>query len=160
MPRKKKPADEAVKDTPAPAPDWQPTEVGGVAPDLYDLATGRQVVPDPLAVVAYTGNAETDSLAEMEALQEGFAQRKRKRLDSGRELNTDSEYWCCLCFQTREQKEAFLVAMGWIAMGDKYLDGVELARRQGVALPSSEDLRFVTAKPDKTLNELALPLED
>lgn len=155
---KKKKAQGAVSDAPALAADWQPADVGGVRGDLYDLASGRQTQPDPLAGVPYTGNAEADSAAEMAALQSGFAARARQ--EAARfQAATDSEYWCCLCFQSREQKEAFLRCMGWAELGDKYLDGLEIASRQGISLPSSEQLRFVPAKPDKALTELALPLE-
>lgn len=48
--------------------------------------------------------------------------------------NTDSEYWVALCFQTRAQKEEFLTKMGWLELGDKYLDGVEVAAKQGIKL--------------------------
>lgn len=48
--------------------------------------------------------------------------------------NTDSEYWICLGFQNRAQKEDFLRLSGLIALGDKYLDGVEVAKVLGVQL--------------------------
>ncbi|MFT3791522.1 MAG: hypothetical protein QM741_10665 [Rudaea sp.] len=51
---------------------------------------------------------------------------------------TDSEYWACLCFQNREQKEAFLSALGILDIGDKYLDGPLVAKRLGIELPSAE----------------------
>lgn len=48
---------------------------------------------------------------------------------------TDSEFWFAVCFQTRAQKDAFIDAMGWRKdLGDKYLDGVEVARRLGVQI--------------------------
>lgn len=46
--------------------------------------------------------------------------------------NTDSEFWCCLIFQNRLQKEEFLRKMGWYDLGDKYIDGVEIAERAGL----------------------------
>jgi len=48
--------------------------------------------------------------------------------------NVDSEYWFCVCFQTREQKEEFLEKMKWLDLGDKYLDGLEVAERQELKL--------------------------
>jgi hypothetical protein len=48
--------------------------------------------------------------------------------------NVDSEYWCCLCFQTRAQKDEFLARMGWADLGDKYLDGLAIAQKQGLKL--------------------------
>ena len=84
-----------------------------------------------------TGDAETDCAADLSELQAGF--RKRAK-DEGRrfEQATDTEYWACLCFQTREQKEAFLKALNLLAIGDKYLDGQEVARVLGVELPSAD----------------------
>ena len=48
------------------------------------------------------------------------------------ELVTDSEFWCCLCFETREQKNAFLVATGFGEADDKYVDGRVVARKMGI----------------------------
>jgi len=56
------------------------------------------------------------------------AQAEQQRM----ELVTDSEYWFCVCFETREQKEALLAALGLLGLGDKYLDGREVARTLGV----------------------------
>lgn len=48
--------------------------------------------------------------------------------------NTDSEFWFCIGFQNRAQKEEFLTKLGLIDLGDKYLDGVEVARALGIKL--------------------------
>lgn len=66
---------------------------------------------------------------------------------------TDSEYWCCLCFQTREQKERFLEAMKWMQYGDKYIDGYDIAKHQGIELPES-DAPNKLAKSDPKWNSL------
>lgn len=50
--------------------------------------------------------------------------------------NVDSEYWFCVCFQTRAQKDEFLERMKWMDIGDKYLDGLEVAARQEMNLDS------------------------
>jgi hypothetical protein len=49
---------------------------------------------------------------------------------------TDSEYWVALCFQTREQKEEFLQKLGLLELGDKYLDGLEVAKKLKVKIES------------------------
>lgn len=49
---------------------------------------------------------------------------------------TDSEYWVAICFQTREQKEEFLRKARLIDLGDKYLDGIAVARVMGIKLQS------------------------
>lgn len=51
------------------------------------------------------------------------------------QLATDTEFWFSVYFQSREQKEAFLQALSWLANGDKYLNGLELAEAMGIKLP-------------------------
>lgn len=86
-----------------------------------------------LDAVEYTGNAETDSLAEMDAVKQGFRDRKLGEQARFKDA-TDSEYWVAVCFQNREQKEEFLRKAGIIDLGDKYLDGMKVADRLGVEL--------------------------
>lgn len=96
-----------------------------------------------------TGDVEVDSAADLDAVQAGF--RKRATADKSRKhLATDSEYWACLCFQTRAQKDAFLTALNLIQFGDKYLDGREVARALGVSIPDEKPPYHDTAKVDKT----------
>jgi hypothetical protein len=94
-----------------------------------------------------TGDPEKDSHADLTAVQEGF--RKRAK-DEGRrfELATDTEYFACLCFQTREQKEIFLKAMNLLQFGDKYLDGQKVAKELGVDLPPADVPYNVSSKID------------
>lgn len=91
----------------------------------------------PFDNIEYTGNDATDAKAEFNEAQKAFAERNRKEQERFR-LATDSEYWCCLVFQTREQKEAFLSTMKWIRHGDKYIDGVKVAREMGVEIPAAQ----------------------
>lgn len=83
------------------------------------------------------GNAEIDSAADLDAVQAGF--RKRAK-DEGKRfaLATDTEYWSCICFQTREQKEAFLGALNLLQFGDKYIDGQLAAKQLGIKLPDAD----------------------
>lgn len=105
------------------------------------LARDKQLKQLPVPIYAQmpepTGNAEADSAADLDAVQAGFRARAK---DEGRRfaLATDTEYWACLCFQTREQKEVFLKALKLIELGDKYIDGQAAARVLGVELPSAD----------------------
>lgn len=78
------------------------------------------------------------------------AKGEQKRFDAA----TDSEYWVAICFQTREQKEEWLRKTGLAELGDKYLDGHEVADAMGVELaepdPSWPELRG----PSKRLRDL------
>lgn len=89
-------------------------------------------LPNPLDSLAYPGDLEGDVLVEAQAIREAFQQKYRGELDRFRVLD-DPEYWFLVCFQTREQKEAFLAAVGWEKFGGKrYLNGLDLARHLGV----------------------------
>jgi hypothetical protein len=89
--------------------------------------------PDPLADVAYTGDLEKDSAAELTAMEEAY--RGRAKAEQARfTAATDSEYWFAVCFKSREDKEAFLRATGLLRHGDKYLDGYAAAHALGVEI--------------------------
>ena len=95
-----------------------------------------------------TGDSEADSSADLDAVQAGF--RNRAKQESKRfELATDTEYWACLCFQSREQKDRFLAALDILEFGDKYLDGRLVAERLGVKLPGAD----VPYKPEPRLDK-------
>jgi hypothetical protein len=94
-----------------------------------------------------TGDAEIDAAADLDAVAEGF--RKRAKDENKRfALATDSEYWACLCFQTREQKEHFLRVMDILQFGDRYLDGQDVAKHLGVTLPDADVPYKTSAKTD------------
>jgi len=97
---------------------------------------------------------------DLEDLHGSFSARAKAEQNRF-ELVTDSEYWFCICFQSREQCLAFLEAKGWLTEtndSDKYLDGLEVARLEGVELPAVQ-VPFVPQKPDPALNNLSLPLK-
>lgn len=129
----------------------------GLAEEPCLLLDGQDITPDPWRDVQYTGDRAVDAKAEMSATLKAFAARAKEEKQRFRDA-TDSEYWFCVCFQTRAQKEAFLKAMKWLAHGDKYLDGTAVAEREGIELPDA-DLRFVESKHDRVLTELSLPLD-
>lgn len=95
-----------------------------------------------------TGNPEIDSKADLDEVQKSF--RERIKMENERFQNTtDSEYWFAVCFQTREQKEAFLKAMNLFLIGDKYLDGVEVAKQLGINIPAANINYLPNGKVDK-----------
>lgn len=69
--------------------------------------------------------------AEMSEILKKFKARAKEERALFYE-NVDSEYWVAIGFQSREQKEAFLRLAGWLALGDKYLDGLEVAEAMGI----------------------------
>lgn len=105
----------------------QPAKPGGGTKN-QPPAPGPQDNDSPLPV-------ETGSEEELSELLKGFKSRA-DREDTRMIDATDSEYWICICFQTREQKEEFLDLLHLLDIGDKYLDGMQVAKRLGLSLKS------------------------
>lgn len=108
---------------------------------------------DPIAPLNLDYDALTNeevAVKETSAVLEAFKARAKAEQERFA-LATDSEYWVGVCFQTREQKEAWLAAVKLLQHGDKYIDGQLLAQRMGVVLPDAAVPYNVSAKVDKTL---------
>lgn len=78
---------------------------------------------------------EQEAAGELSELLAGFKSRSSRENERFVQA-TDSEYWFCVCFQTREQKEEFLQKLRLLELGDKYLDGLLVAKRLGVKIES------------------------
>ena len=94
-------------------------------------------VDDPLKDLPDTGSVQENAKQELKAIKSAFKRQvdHEKRNISHR---FDTEYWFAVCFQDRDQKNAFLAALDLLKSGDKYIDGRVLAHRLGIALPESE----------------------
>lgn len=112
--------------------------------DTIDGPTDSEFVPGSLQ------ETTRRELSEYEAAFKARAQAESKRM----ELATDSEYWTCLVFQTREQAEAFAAAVPWLEQGAKYVDGVQVARSLGIELPPAAVPYNTSSRKDKKLNKL------
>lgn len=108
------------------------------------------------AEVEEEGNDKTleeNTSADLEKIQSAFMKRatqENKRFEEA----TDSEYWVALCFQTREQKDKFLKNAGWLAFGDKYIDGRKIAKLLKVPIPETNVKYNTSSKADRKLSEL------
>ncbi|HZV34089.1 MAG TPA: hypothetical protein VFB72_05885 [Verrucomicrobiae bacterium] len=102
-------------------------------PDI-DREIERMNQKNPMDEVPDTDNAEKDCNGMMSAALKAFKEQARNEEKVFKD-NTETEYWFCVCFQSREQKEVFLKAMAWFEHGDKYLDGQFVAKKLGVKLP-------------------------
>lgn len=74
---------------------------------------------------------ETVATEEVSIALQAILEERRQKRDRYR-LMADTEYWLCLCFQSRAQKEEFLRAVGWFEHGDKYMDGLFCAQTLGI----------------------------
>lgn len=77
---------------------------------------------------------EGEAKRELSELEQGFIARAQAE-NARMEAATDSEYWCCLVFQSREQLDTFIAATGWGDVDERYHDGQAIAKKLGVALP-------------------------
>lgn len=108
-----------------------------------------ELTPDPLAELEYSGDIERDGEAEANAILEAIKREKALRRDAYR-LLVDSEYFLVICFQSREQKEEYLRLKGWDDLGDKYLNGLAIADREGLAIEPIN----LPAKPTRAMPKL------
>ncbi|WP_367429672.1 hypothetical protein [Snodgrassella alvi] len=97
--------------------------------------------------------ADKESLAQLENLRQEF-ERVSKMPQQLRQRVTDSEYWCAVCFQTREQLMAFLKVLDIPAKENKYVDGLVLAQKLGITLPPAEVRFRLSDHVDKDFLEL------
>lgn len=90
---------------------------------------------------------------ELHALKSDFQKRAAREQDRFMEA-ADSEFWVALCFQTRAQKEEFLRKLKLLDLGDKYLDGLMVAKRMGVKIEEKGPAFRPTKGPNKRLTAL------
>ena len=109
-------------------------------------------VPQYVEMPDGVGDAEADAQKDLGELESGF---RRRAADESRRfaLVTDTEYWGAICFETREQRDAFFAALGVAGFGNRgrYFDGNAIADKLGIALPASELSGTLKVKdPDQT----------
>ena len=138
---------------PAPKPAVATRPVSGKSRELREF----RAAPDPLLKVKSTGDVAVDAAAEFDAIDEGFRQRMANEQSRVND-ELDSENWFAVVFETRAQKEEFLEILGLLDHGDKYLDGVEVARRLNVDLSPSGRKYRPAPKIDPKFSELAKPV--
>lgn len=103
-------------------------------------------------------NTETEALKEVEELSAEFKKIKEsdKRAEQQYWDALDSEFWIAVTFQNREQKEEFLRKARIIQYGDKYLDGMLVAKALGIELTTPVPPIRKHKKPEKRLIELSM----
>jgi hypothetical protein len=132
-----------------------PFEAQSHIPDGVDLL-GEYEPPrsSPEEGVSYSGEFEHDTKQENLAIYADLKNQEkaaRARLNAGLEV----DFFFCVTFLDNAQRQAFLEATGWDKFGQRYLNGVELAKAMNIALPESA-YKPSEGKPDKKLEEFAL----
>lgn len=122
---------------------------GEQAPNFESLfgAPPAERIRNPLPDLAATDDPEEAAENEVSAALQHILDEKKQKRDAYRTM-LDHEFWCAICFQNREQKEAFLKAIGILDLGDKYIDGLKVAQRLGVEVePVNLPMKDVRAAP-------------
>ena len=82
---------------------------------------------------------ESECLDELGDVEKSFRERMGAENKRFRDM-CDTEYWCCICFTSRAQKEEFLASLEF-DIDLKYIEGKEFAR--AVKRPiKTEDMKF------------------
>jgi hypothetical protein len=77
---------------------------------------------------------------QAEAIKSNFLQgitEQQKKFQQ----DTDMEFFICIAFQNRKQKEEFIKQKGWDKLGDKYYAGIQIAEKEGIKLEIDKSMR-------------------
>lgn len=98
---------------------------------------------EPVEEINSLADLEEETLSELGEVEKSFRERMKNENKRFRDM-CDTEYWCCVCFTSREQKEEFLQKIG-METDLKYIDGHEMAKafRKSLKTP---DLEFAKIK--------------
>ena len=92
--------------------------------------------------VEFTGDAEVDGKIETDYVLGEFRKRMNREV-ARKEYTDDAEFFSVVVFQSKEQRDAFIDAIGGANIdGDnQFIDGVALAKRWKIDIPKC-DLTF------------------
>ncbi len=108
----------------------------------FDSMFNPDGMENPLDALPEIDDPQAADEAALSTMYATIKAEKAARREAYRTL-IDPEYFCVVCFQNREQKDNFLKAVGWEHLGDKYLDGLAIARIMGVPI----EPQLLEAKP-------------
>jgi hypothetical protein len=123
---------------------------------MFGEAGASSFLDEPEEIDPYEG-MDVEERAETVLNEAQIAFRDRARAENERMmLAVDSEFWVALSFQTRAQKEQFLELAKLIHLGDKYLDGWEVAKVMGITLDRVKQPYNDSSKLDQKWIDLAM----
>lgn len=81
---------------------------------------------------------------ELGEIEKSFRARMEQENNRFRDM-CDTEYWVCVCFTSRAQREEFMAKVG-LPTDEKYINGREMAKafRKSIKTP---DLEFAKTRP-------------
>lgn len=112
-------------------------------------------------IVAEGGTLESlegEVLEEIGEIEKSF--RERMKNENKRFLDMcDTEYWFCVCFTSRAQKEEMLETLG-LPLDEKYIYGRDFAKAVKAQL-KTPDLKFAKIKrPNRDFMDRSMPISE
>jgi hypothetical protein len=104
------------------------TVLSRTAPDFDSIFEEGE---NPLEETAFVGELQADANSEVSDILKAIIERRKAQNERFR-ITSDPEYFFCVCFQSRDQKDEFLKATHWDDLGNKFINGLEVARRMNV----------------------------
>jgi len=118
-----------------------PGKAGKVSPDFDTMLDPRGLQGLPDVPGLETMDAETIVNQETDDIMQMIRENRKNQVERFRDIEA-GEFWFCVCFQSRNQKEDFLHKLleqyapnvPYERFGDKYISGLELAEMLGVGI--------------------------
>lgn len=109
---------------------------------------------DPLENVDYDQNdIETSANNEMSEILRLIIEKRKTDAERFR-ITFDTDYYIEICFQSVDQKKKFLELTGWAHPEDKYINGLEVARKLNLPIePIKLEPIPLRGKPKKYTRE-------
>ena len=99
---------------------------------------------------------ESEVMEELSEVEKSFRQRMTAENKRFRDM-CDTEYWFCVCFTSRAQKEEMLEKLG-LPLEEKYIAGREFAKAVHAQL-KTEDIKFARIKkPNKDYSDRSMKI--
>jgi hypothetical protein len=109
-----------------------PTSLSRTAPDFESLFDDG--VESLFAGVEFSGDLQEDSDATMSTALREIIERKKASQERFR-VAIEPDFYFCVCFQSREQKDEFLKLAGWEGVeGARFVNGLEIARQMDIPI--------------------------
>jgi hypothetical protein len=137
--------------------DLGPRVVMGEGRRKLDLtAPNVSAIRPPVAVPPASTTNEKAHEETAKQLKSAFMQRHEAEVARYTAVG-DSEFWLCVCFISRDQKEAFIAGVSWpgVDLDTKYADGVRLAAALDIELPPTS-INPPGEKPNKSVVALGI----
>jgi hypothetical protein len=99
-----------------------------------------KLAPKPVHKINYPGepNIEVDSEVELNELQVAFREKAKAEKDM-QVKNTDSEFWSCVVFKTKEQRDSFLKLLNINEEDAQYINGQKLIKALELRIEQIEE---------------------